>query len=510
MSTSTRVVKNTGFLYAKMGITMFVSLYTTRLVLNALGASDFGIFNIVGGSIALLGFINSSMAGATQRFMSYAEGAGDMDRQVSIFNVSTILHIMSGMFAVVVFIIAGYFFFNGILVIPQERIHAAIIVYCSLIISTFFTMITVPYEAVLNAHENMKYYAIVGILESFLKLAVAFVCVYIWLDKLIVYGILMALIPFCTLTIMRIYCHKNYKECIIAPKRFYNSSLMKKMSSFAGWNFLRSAASITTMQGMAILLNMFGGVIVNAAHSIAIQIEGQLLVFSHNMIKAINPVMVKSEGAGNTQGMLSVATLGNKFSFAFYAIFAIPFFVETPYILNLWLGHTPAWTVVFVRFVLCRRTLNQLTITLPTCIDATGIIKMYALLSSFIWIFPLIVGYLLYMRNFPIYTVYALLIIMEILLALVRIVFCHRLCGMDVTDYFLKTIFPSFLITGVVLFVLYSIHLNIDESFIRLLLIFAVGISLFVVTCFFVLFDNKDKETIMSFILDLKKKFIKN
>ena len=165
MSTVNRVIKNTGFLYAKMCITMFISLYTTRLILNSLGASDFGIFNIIGGAIAMLGFLNAAMASATQRFMSYSEGEGDKEKQKSIFNVSFILHLIISFIVGIALLIAGYFFFNGILNIPSDRIFAAKVVYGSLIISTMFTVMTVPYDAAMNAHENMRYYAIVGILN---------------------------------------------------------------------------------------------------------------------------------------------------------------------------------------------------------------------------------------------------------------------------------------------------------------------------------------------------------
>ena len=182
-STANRVVKNTGFLYAKMGITMFISLYTTRLILNSLGAADFGIFNIVGGAIAMLGFLNAAMAGATQRFMSYSEGEGNKKKQKSIFNISILLHFFIALAAGIALLIAGYFFFNGILNIPADRIFAAKVVYGSLIVSTMFTVMSVPYDAVLNAHENMKYYAIIGIIESLLKLSVALIVVYYFLRQ---------------------------------------------------------------------------------------------------------------------------------------------------------------------------------------------------------------------------------------------------------------------------------------------------------------------------------------
>lgn len=220
--TANRVLKNTCYLYARMGITMFISLYTTRIILNTLGVSDFGIFNIVGGAIGMLGFLNAAMADATQRFMSYSEGERNKEKQKNIFNVSFILHFILAIIVGFTLIIAGHFFFNGIFNIPAEKEFAAKVIYGSLIISTIFTIMTVPYNAVMNAHENMKYYAVMGLIEAPLKLLVAIVCMYTSSDKLIIYGVLTACIPLIMLTIMRIYCHKHYEECIIAPYTHWN------------------------------------------------------------------------------------------------------------------------------------------------------------------------------------------------------------------------------------------------------------------------------------------------
>ena len=228
--TANRVIKNTGYLYAKMAITMFVSLYTTRLILNSLGASDFGIYNIVGGVISMLGFLNAAMAASTQRFMNFAEGEGNNEKKVVIFNVSIVLHVLVAAIVGVMLLIAGVLFFNGILNIPDARIFAAKIVYASLIISTMVTILTVPYDAVLNSHENMKYYSIVGVFESLLKLTVAFACVYTSEDKLLVYGLLMAAIPFVSLFIMAIYCHKRYSECCYRIRINWDKEIAKDIA----------------------------------------------------------------------------------------------------------------------------------------------------------------------------------------------------------------------------------------------------------------------------------------
>ena len=345
MSIANRVIKNTGFLYAKMGITMFISLYTTRLILNSLGASDFGIFNIVGGAISMLGFLNAAMASATQRFMSFSEGEGNKEKQKVIFNVSFILHLIISVIVGLSLLATGYFFFSGILNIPESRVLAAKIVYGSLIISTMFTVMTVPYDAIMNAHENMKYYAMIGVCESLLRLSVAFVCVYTHHDRLIVYGALMACIPLITLTTMRIYCHKKYDECIISVQKYWDKKLMKEMTSFAGWNFFSSMITICSAYGQGIILNHFFGTLLNAAQGIASQLNGQLQVLSANMLKAINPVLGKSAGANNKQLLVKSTMFGAKYASALYLIIAIPMFIEAPYILQLWLKNVPEWTI---------------------------------------------------------------------------------------------------------------------------------------------------------------------
>lgn len=445
-STANRVIKNTGYLYAKMGITMFISLYTTRLILNSLGVSDFGIFNIVGGAIAMLGFLNAAMAGTTQRFMSYTEGEGNKEKQKSIFNVSLILHFIIACLVGIALLIAGFFFFNGILNIPVDRVYAAKFVYGSLIISTMFTVMSVPYDATLNAHENMKYYAIVGILESLLKLCVAFACVYTQYDKLIVYGALTACIPLITLSIMRMYCHKHYEECVIAPRQYCDKRLMKEMTSFAGWSFLGSASSLIGNYGNGLVLNHFWGTKLNAAQGVANQLNGILMVFSNNMLKALNPVITKTEGAGYREKMLDVTTTGSKFSFYMLAIFAIPSIAEMPYLLGLWLKNVPQWAVVFAQLQLVRTLIEQTTITLGTSLSAEGRIKRINQVTSIINLLPIILIYILFTYGYsPIYMHVVNISIFGILISVSKIFFMKTRCGMTYGYYFRNILFPILL-----------------------------------------------------------------
>lgn len=499
-STANRVIKNTGFLYAKMGITMFISLYTTRLILNSLGASDFGIFNIVGGAIAMLGFLNGAMASATQRFMSYSEGEGNKEKQKSIFNVSFLLHLGISFIVGIALLIAGYFFFNGILNIPADRVFAAKVVYGSLIISTMFTVMTVPYDAAMNAHENMKYYAIVGILESLLKLAVAFACVYTSYDKLIVYGSLMACIPLITLTIMRIYCHRHYEECVIAPRTYWNKGLMKEMTSFAGWNFVGSSASMITMQGVSIVLNAFWGVLANASQGVANQLSGQIMTFSNTMLKALNPVIVKNEGSGNHERMLNAVMTGSKFSFLIMSFFAIPFCIEMPYILLVWLKEPPEYAILFCRLILLRLSFSQLTVTFGTAIGATGKIKNNTIATASIMITMLPLSCLLYYCGAPIATIYWVLIFMVLLLLISNLYFTHRLCNLNLRQYTLEVLFPCFCISIITLVAGIIPTYLFDMSFVRLLVVFSLSTICFVTTSMTIGLTNKEKNALYSLL----------
>lgn len=506
-STANRVIKNTGFLYAKMGITMFVSLYTTRLILNSLGASDFGIFNIVGGAIAMLGFLNAAMASATQRFMSYSEGEGNKEKQKSIFNVSFILHLGISLIVGIALLIAGYFFFNGILNIPEGRIFAAKVVYGSLIVSTMFTVMTVPYDAAMNAHENMKYYAIVGVFESFLKLSVAFVCVYTVYDKLIVYGILMACIPLVTLTIMRVYCHRHYEECVIAPRVYWQKRLMKEMTSFAGWNFIVSISTIFTQNGLGVVLNSFWGTALNAAQGVGNQLCGQLQTFSNTMLKAVNPVIAKSEGQNNRYLMLQISLKGCKFSYLLMIFFSIPATIEMPYIMKIWLHNVPQWAVLFCQLQILRTIIEMLTISLGNAIAAHGIINGYSKATCIINIMPLLFTWLLFKLDFAPYWMYVVWIgCWSILGGILKLFYCKKLCDLSYKEYLTAVFIPCMVITVIVLSVGYMVNRLFEEGLMRLIYVCLATTIVFTLVGWKLILTKDERLVIMNILNKFRNK----
>lgn len=506
MSTTTRVIKNTGFLYVKMGITVFISLYTTRLILASLGASDFGVFNIVGGAITMLGFLNSTMANATQRFMSYVEGANDLLKKKQVFNVSMVLHIGVALLTGLILLAAMYPLFNGIFNIQQDRIFAAEVIYLSLVVSTMFTIVNVPYDAVMNAHENMLYYALIGIFEAFLKLIVAFACVYTTSDKLIVYGILMAIIPFITLTIMKIYCHRKYEECFIGFKKYWSRGLVKDIASFSGWNFLTAISSLASYYGSGLVLNHFFGTILNAAQGIANQVNGQMSTFSLNLMKAVNPVIVKRAGAQDVEAMNKATLASGKYSTLLIVFFAIPFMLEMHYVLNVWLKDVPEWTSLFCCLQLVITIICQMASSAATSVYAQGNIKWYAIYKSVMNVVPIIATYIAYIFGGAPYWLYiAMITIWAIGGNIVIIRYANKVSNLKIIAFFREIVFPVISVVILMLALGYLPQLLMVEGFYRLIVSCVITSLVFIFMIWWRIFTNKERQMVNDFVK--KKRF---
>lgn len=506
MTDSKRIIKNTMYLYIKTGFTIFIVLYTTRLIFRSLGETDFGIFNIVGGVISMLGFLNTAMAVTIQRFLNYEQGKGGDEKQKKIFNVGVVFHVIIAVIISLMLIVVAYFLFDSILNIPKDRVFAAKVIYGCLIVSTVFTIITVPYDACMNAHENMLYYSIVGIIEAILKLVVAFIVVYSSQDKLILYGILMGIIPIISMSLMRIYCHTKYDECKVSIKKYYDKGIAKEMFSFAGWSLLGSSSNYIGNYGNMIVMNHYFGAALNAVMGIANQIQGQLMVLSTGMLKALNPVIAKEEGAGNSGRMLAYSLNGCEFSYFLLAVFSIPFIVDTPIILNFWLGDFPEWTILFVRLQLIRALLEQVTVSLNKSLEAKNKIKIYNLIVFIFNLIPMPILCILYSIGYQPYWYYVITIIsMVIVPTVVKIFLCCKYCEMTLQLFLKSVTVPILLSTIASLLTCWGVTIVIPDGIIRLCLeiLFTFTILAFVGYCGLI---KSQKEYIKSFAIIFFKK----
>lgn len=506
MRVATRIAKNTGILYGKMAITMFISLYSTRLTFSTLGVADFGIFNIVAGTITMLTFLNAAMAGATQRFMSHAEGEGDIIRSRSIFNVSLVLHLFIALVILFIFEAVGDFLFSGILSIPENRMRASKLVYQFMIISTLLSIVSVPYDAVINAHENMLMVAILGILEAFLKLGVAFYIIYTSSDKLIVYGLLTASSSIILLLIHRVYCHKKYKECTISIKKYFDKNIFKELIGYAGWSFLAAAVTMLTGYGQGIIMNMFFGPKVNAAQGISNQVSGQLSSMANTMLQALFPTIAKSEGAGERDRMLNIAMQGTKFGFFILSIFYIPFFIEIQFLFKLWLKIIPEYVIIFCQFQLIKNLIDHCYVTMASTIGAAGNLKMYQIFRTIISVPIIPFIYLGYVLKLPPQFSYIVLILFSLIFCIVTLVVIKQQFGLSYFVFFKKVILPFLPVFFITFFITYLPKFYFTESFFRL--IFITGSSFIsVIICIWKFgLSLSEKQQMVNFYFMLIKK----
>lgn len=393
MSTSKRVIKNTAYLYLRTIASLLLGVFTTRILLEALGESDFGLYNVVGGSIAMLGFLSASLSSTTQRFLNVAEGEGNFDKVKLYFNNSIIIHWALAGIMVVIFTIVGFFFFNGILNIPDGKYIDAVVVYGCLLVSTVFSITIVPYEAEINAHENMLFFSIIGIIDVVLKFSIAFAVLYFESSKLIFYAILMAVESSLIRYACQFYCHHKYAECRGTDMRqYFDKKIIRQMTTFAGWNLVNIATGMISLFGMNIVVNHYFGTNVNAAMGIATQLSGVMMGVSANMIKAVTPVIMKSEGGSQHDKMLQYSYVSCKSSYLIFSFCCIPvlFFIHP--ILKLWLTEVPQWTAIFCIIMIISTLIDQLTVVLYQSIMAGGDIRSYNLMKSISNILPILIS----------------------------------------------------------------------------------------------------------------------
>lgn len=454
-----------------MAVSIFVGLFSTRLVLQALGAQDFGVFNVIGGSIAMLGFFNSTMSNATQRFMTCALSEGIVSSQIKVFNVTIVLQFCIGIITSLALLCVMRFLFGDVLNIAPERIPAAKIIYYCLIFSTFLTIINVPYEAIINAHENMGYYTVVGFLESILKLGIAYLCLVVSSDRLILYGICMAILPLITLSIMKIYCHRKYPECILSPGKYFDIRILKDIGSFSIWNFLTAISHIATLQGMGLVLNHFYGTILNAAQGIANQVNGQLSNFSNTMMKAVNPVITKKTASGDIDSMNMYSMTSGKYSCFLFLFFGVPVSLNIDLILRVWLKNVPEWTACFCIMQLLYTLIAQSTMGIATSIYATGRIKWYAIYKSIMNIAPIFIIYFSFaIGGSPIWLYIPVIIVLGLGGNAVILVYANKECNLSLRYFNIQVIVPVIATLIVMLLFGYSSVYIVRSEIMRLII----------------------------------------
>lgn len=392
-SNNKRLAKNTLLLYLRMILIIIVGLYTSRIVLQTLGVDDYGIYNVVGGIVAMLAFLNSAMTAASQRFISFELGTGNLSKLKQVFCTSVTIHIAIAGIILIIAETIGLWFLNTHMNIAPERMTAANWVYQCSILTFMTTVISVPYNACIVAHERMKAFAYISIVETCLKLAIVYLLLILPSDKLITYAILMFSVSIIIRIIYGIYCKLNFEECTYQFS--FNKNSFNEMFAFAGWSVIGNLGFALKDQGSNVVLNIFCGTAINAARGVALQVNGIINNFSSNFIMALNPQITKQYAAGNVQESIQLVYAGCRYSLYLLSIISVPFMVNLNYLLSLWLGTVPPYTTEFLFLALIAALINSIATPLVTAMQATGRIRNFQIIICIIMMCELPLTYII-------------------------------------------------------------------------------------------------------------------
>lgn len=482
MTGTKKVIFNTGILYGQLIIGMIIGLVTTRIILNALGETNYGIYMLVAGIVGMLGILNSNMSNTSMRYMAHSLGTGDKETILKTFNTTLFLHFVIGIIVILIMEVGGLLMFEYMLNIPDDKIFSAKVIFQFMVLTTFITVVSVPYDAVMNAHENMGALALVEILGSFLRLGVAFYLMHSNANLLILYGFLMLLIQIIQTIIKLSYSQIKYHECKIRFREYVEKSILKSILKFTGWNLFGSIGAMSIIQIRTVLLNMFFGVKVNAAEGIAHSATTQINMVSVSMTRAINPQLIKSEGSGDRKRMIRITEISTKFSVFLFSLFAIPVILEADFLLHLWLKEVPEYAVAFAQITLVAMFIEKLTYPIVDSIRAIGDIRNFQITETIFQVLSVPLAYTAFKLGYGPIAIYIITLVIIFFILGIRLYFGRKIAGINISNFFKNAIIPALLpiiIAGTFSVIL---HYYMIESFKRLFFVTSVFMSILTIT----------------------------
>ena len=506
-SNNKRIAKNTLLLYFRTIFIMFISLFTSRVVLNALGIENYGIYNVVGGVVAMFSLISGSLSSSISRFITFELGKRNIEKLKVIF--STSMNIQIGLSLIVLLLgeVIGGWFLNTHMNIPEERMEAANwVLHCSLIMFCI-GLLSVPYNSCIIAHEQMSTYAYMSIFEALLKLLICYLIIVSPFDKLITYVVMLTIVSLIITSIYGIYCTKHFEEC--KYQITHDRKQLKEMTGFAGWTFLTNSCYLFNTQGVNILINIFFGVTLNAARGIATQVDAAIMQFVNNFTMAMNPQITKHYAAGKTDEMFKLVCRGTKFSYFLLLIFSLPVLFETEYILTLWLKRVPEHTVTFLRLTIIGSMINMLGNTGYTACMATGKVRRYVIWISSVGclVFPL--SWICFTLGMSPESTYVVFILVYVLVDSVRLYIMKGLLQFP-PMMFVKEVVAKILIVSVAAVIIPAITIySMPPSFIRLVTSVVVCVIMSSIATYCIGLTSRERFVVTTKILQMKNIVLK-
>lgn len=486
-------------LYFQMLFTMLIGFYTSRIILNVLGISDYGLYNVIGGVVAIFGILYNSMTTSTSRHITFEIGRGEESDLKNIFNTSIIIHFLLAITVCLVSIPVGKWFITNKLEIPNDRYDAAYWVYYCTLITMFLTIISVPYNALIVANERMKVFAYISIIESLLKLLILYIIGTYSNDKLKLYASLLVLVQFIIQTIQYLYCRKNF--IIIQEKISFKikKKVFKEMFSFAGWNMFGDSAFILYTQGINLLLNIFFGTTINAARGIAVQVQTLIMRFITGFQTALNPQITKSYAKNDLSYMHKLIFSSSKYSFCLFLIIATFIYLNLEFLLILWLKQIPSHTVNFINIMLFSSLIDCLSNPLIISAKASGKVRKYQIVIGSLLLVIVPLSYVFLSIGYPPEIVFIIHLIITIIAQFVRVILIKPIIALPIKSYINEVIIKCILIMiSSAIFIDLIYRLNINQILCSLIIL-----TLQIITIYYLVL-RKDEQLFLNNVINKK------
>lgn len=502
---SKTLVRNTILLYARMVLILLVGLYTSRVVLRTLGIADYGIYNVVGGMVYLFSIITTSLSIAVSRFISVELGRGDIEKLKRVFASSVVVQALMAAVFLAIAVPVSYWFLNCHLNIPPDRMYASnwVLLFC--LLSFAVNLMAVPFNSLIIAHEHMQTFAYVSILESLMKLVVVFLLVSSPIDHLITYAFLLFFVALLIASVYAFYCKRHFEETHVGLH--FDRRLLSEISSFAGWNFLDSAVTILNNQGVTVLINLFFGVVMNAARGVAIQIDTVIKQFVTNFMTALNPQIMKSYAEGDMEYFNYITCKGSKFCYYLILIFFVPLYFEIESVLSLWLGEYPEYAPTLIRLTLTCSLVDYVSNPLSYAVWATGRIKRYSLWIGGIGVLVLPLSYVAYKAGLPVEWSYYVFIFIYATFIVIKFVALNKLTGFPYMRYVKEVLCVVAIVTAAAFVYPFVVSRLMEPSYTRMVVNGGTTFLITLVIIFVIGLTKSERQFVLKFLSSLVRKF---
>lgn len=503
-----QIAKNTLVLYFRMILLMLITLYTSRVILEALGVEDYGIYNVVGGFVSMFALVSSALTSACTRFLNFEMGKGDIEKLSKTFSTAVTVQTALAIIVALLCESFGVWYVNNMMVLPEERLVAANWCLQFSIFNFCLNLLTVPYNAAIIAHERMKAFAYVSIIDGIAKLCICYLIMASSMDKLILYGLLMLIVSTTIRIIYQIYCKRNFVECTF--HFVIDKHLLKDMFTYAGWHLVGNSTAILKNQGVNMLLNLFFGPVVNASKGISTQVLHAVSAFASNFMMALNPQITQNYAKGDWKYCFKLVYKGARFSFYILYLISLPIIINAEYILNFWLKKVPEYAVIFVQLTLVVSIMGSLSNTLITLNNATGKVRNYQIIVGGIQMLNLPLSYFVLKLGFNPCSVMYIAILCEVLCLIARLYMIPQtIKGFNPNWYFKDVLLNCFFVVILSSVIPIILHNYLPENVFTFVLNIFTSICITAFVIFFIGCSKNERTMIIKQIYTIKNKILK-